>query len=289
MFSVGMGIGLMFWASPTSVPFGAPPHGMAEPQLKEAALVAMQYAHLLGRCIPGLFTRVCRPWRLPHSSYRRDLPTLISSAFHPLPWLPYPWPAIGRTIDVLAIIATLFGTATLLGLGAQQINSGTEFFWDTGELPTIAPIIIAVLTVFFILSAVSGVGKGIQFLSRHEHAHRCPSLAFPGAHSARRSTISTRSSICSATTSVISSRRPSALLPSATASGWQAGPSFHWAWWISPPSVAAAFIARISRGRTIREFVIGVLLIPSAVTFVWFTIMGRHGAAFRTDGRRRSG
>ena len=164
MFSVGMGIGLMFWGVAEPVyHFAGPPHGMAAPETKEAALVAMQYAY---------FHWALHPWAiyavvglaLAYFSYRRDLPVLISSAFHPLLGDRIRGP-IGRTIDVLAITATLFGTATSLGLGAQQINAGMNYLWNTGESVNISLTIIAVLTVLFILSAVSGVGKGIQFLS----------------------------------------------------------------------------------------------------------------------------
>src|SRR5690606_9301432 len=159
MFSVGMGIGLMFWgvAEPISH-YANPPHGLAAPQTKEAALVAMQYAY---------FHWALHPWAIyamaglamAYFSYRRDLPTLVSCVVHPLLGDRIHGP-VGRMIDVLAIIATLFGTATSLGLGAQQINSGMNYLWQTGESPAIALAIIAVLSVLFILSAVSGVGKG---------------------------------------------------------------------------------------------------------------------------------
>ncbi|CAM3190841.1 choline/carnitine/betaine transport [Paracoccus aminovorans] len=279
MFSVGMGIGLMFWgvAEPVSH-FGSPPHGLAQPQTKEAALIAMQYAY---------FHWALHPWAIyamaglamAYFSYRRDLPTLVSSAFHPLLGDRIHGP-IGRTIDVLAIIATLFGTATSLGLGAQQINSGMNYLWHTGETPVISLTIIAVLSVAFILSAVSGVGKGIQFLSNLNMVIAVVLLLFLAALGPTVFILDTLIESLGYYFSdlVAMSFRTSAFSDSKWLASWTI---FYWAWWISWAPFVGVFIARISRGRTIREFVVGVLLIPSAVTFIWFTIMG--GSALHSE------
>lgn len=279
MFSVGMGIGLMFWgvAEPISH-FGTPPHGLAQPQTKEAALVAMQYAY---------FHWALHPWAIyamvglamAYFSYRRDLPTLVSSAFHPLLGDRIHGP-IGRMIDVLAIIATLFGTATSLGLGAQQINSGMNYLWGTGESSTIALIIIGVLSVAFILSAVSGVGKGVQFLSNLNMVIALLLLLFLAAMGPTVFILDTLiESLGYYFGDLVSmSFRTSAFSDSKWLASWTI---FYWAWWISWAPFVGVFIARISRGRTIREFVVGVLVIPSAVTFVWFTIMG--GSALHSE------
>ncbi|KGJ08363.1 BCCT family transporter (plasmid) [Paracoccus versutus] len=272
MFSVGMGIGLMFWgvAEPISH-FGTPPHGLAEPQTQEAALVAMQYAY---------FHWALHPWAIyamaglamAYFSYRRDLPTLVSSAFHPLLGDRIHGP-MGRMIDILAIIATLFGTATSLGLGAQQINSGMNYLWNTGESPTIALTIIAVLSVLFILSAVSGVGRGIQFLSNINMVAALMLLLFLAVLGPTVFILDTLIEAMGLYMSdlVSMSFRTSAFSDSKWLASWTI---FYWAWWVSWAPFVGVFIARISRGRTIREFVVGVLLIPSAVTFVWFTVMG---------------
>lgn len=272
MFSVGMGIGLMFWGVAEPIfHFGAPPHGMAEPQTKEAALIAMQYAY---------FHWALHPWAiyavvglaLAFFSYRKGLPTLISSAFYPLLGDRIHGPA-GRAIDVLAIIATLFGTATSLGLGAQQINSGMNYLWNTGESSTIALGIIAVLTLFFILSAVSGVGRGIQFLSNMNMIIAVLLLIFLALIGPTVFIFDTLTEAMGYYLSdlITMSFRTAAFSDGKWLGSWTI---FYWAWWISWAPFVGVFIARISRGRTIREFVIGVLLIPSAVTFVWFTIMG---------------
>ncbi|MBK4217629.1 BCCT family transporter [Paracoccus caeni] len=279
MFSVGMGIGLMFWGVAEPIQhFATPPHELAAPQTPESAMVAMQFAY---------FHWALHPWAiyavvglaLAYFSYRRDLPTLVSSAFFPLLGDRIHGP-IGRTIDVLAIIATLFGTATSLGLGAQQINSGMNFLWNTGESPTIALTIIAVLTVMFILSAVSGVGKGIQFLSNLNMIVALILLLFLAALGP---TVFIMDTLIEALGLYLSDLVSMSFRTSAFGDGkWLASWTiFYWAWWVSWAPFVGVFIARISRGRTIREFVFGVLLIPSAVTFVWFTIMG--GSALHSE------
>lgn len=279
MFSVGMGIGLMFWgvAEPVSH-FGTPPHGLAEPQTREAGLVAMQYAYFHWALHPWAIYAVVG-MALAYFSYRRDLPTLMSSAFHPLLGDRVHGP-IGRVIDVLAIIATLFGTATSLGLGAQQINSGLNYLWGTGESSTIALIIIAVLTVLFILSAISGVGKGIQFLANMNMVVAVLLLLFLAIIGP---TVFIFNTLIEALGYYLSDLVSMSFRTAAFSDGrWLASWTiFYWAWWISWAPFVGVFIARISRGRTIREFVIGVLLIPSAVTFVWFTIMG--GSALHSE------
>jgi glycine betaine transporter len=272
MFSVGMGIGLMFWGVAEPIyHFQTPPHGMATPETKDAALVAMQYAY---------FHWALHPWAiyavvglaLAYFSYRRNLPVLISSAFHPLLGDGIRGP-IGRSIDILAIIATLFGTATSLGLGAQQINSGMNFLWGTGESNTISLTIIASLTVLFILSAVSGVGKGVQFLSNMNMVIALLLLLFLALVGPTVFILDTLIEAMGYYLSdlVSMSFRTAAFSDVDWLGSWTI---FYWAWWISWAPFVGVFIARISRGRTIREFVIGVLLIPSAVTFIWFTIMG---------------
>ncbi len=279
MFSVGMGIGLMFWGVAEPIyHFDAPPHGMAEPRSSEAALVAMQYAY---------FHWALHPWAiyavvglaLAYFSYRRNLPTLISSAFHPLLGDRIHGP-IGKAIDVLAIIATLFGTATSLGPGAQQINSGMDFLWGTGTSSTIALTIIAVLSVLFILSAVSGVGNGVQFLSNVNMVLAVLLLLFLMVVGP---TVFNLNALIEALGYYLSDLVSMSFRTAAFSDGdWLASWTiFYWAWWISWAPFVGVFIARISRGRTIREFVVGVLLIPSAVTFVWLTIMG--GTALHSE------
>ncbi|MBP2239207.1 choline/carnitine/betaine transport [Sinorhizobium kostiense] len=279
MFSVGMGIGLMFWgvAEPT-YHFASPPHGEAEPRTLEAALIAMKYSY---------FHWALHPWAIyavvgltiAYFTFRKGKSNLISAAFTPLLGEAASGP-IGKAIDILAIIATLFGTATSLGLGAQQINSGMNFLWSTGESNSIALAIIGVMTIFFILSAVSGVGKGIQFLSNMNMVIALLLLLFLVCIGPTIFIFNTFTESLGFYLSdiVTMSFRTAAFSDGKWLGSWTI---FYWAWWVSWAPFVGVFIARISRGRTIREFIIGVLLIPSGVTFVWFTIMG--GTALHSE------
>ena len=166
MFSAGMGIGLMFYgvAEPISH-LTAPPHGLAEAGTEGAAEVAMEYSY---------FHWAFHPWAiyaimglaLAYFVFRKGMPNLISTAFYPLLGDRVYGP-IGKAIDILAIFATLFGSATSLGLGALQINQGLEAVFGFGGRNAVglAIVVIAVLSAAFVVSAVSGLHRRIQWLS----------------------------------------------------------------------------------------------------------------------------
>ena len=275
MFSAGMGIGLMFYgvAEPMSH-MAAPPNGAAKPNTEEAARVAMEYSY---------FHWALHPWAiyavvglaLAYFVHRKGAPNLISSAFRPLLGNRVDGP-IGRGIDGLAIFATLFGSATSLGLGALQINSGMNFLWDVEVSNGFAVAIIAALTAMFIVSAVSGVHRGIQWLSTGNMVLAVLLLTFLLVAGP---TVFIFDMLAESVGGYVSSVVPRSFQTGAFGDEeWLAGWTiFYWAWWISWAPFVGTFIARISRGRTIGEFVFGVLLIPSAVSFVWFAILG--GAA----------
>lgn len=280
MFSVGMGIGLMFWGVAEPIThFSSLSQELAQPHSREAAKQAMGYAY---------FHWAFHPWAIyavvglaiAYFSFRKGLPNLISSAFTPLIGEAGVRGPLGKAIDVLAVLATLFGTATSLGLGAQQINSGLDYLWHTGETNNIALMIIAVMTVLFILSAVSGVGKGVQFLSNFNMVVAVLLLLFLAAVGPSVFILNT---LVASIGEYLRELVPMSFRTAAFSDGkWLANWTiFYWAWWISWAPFVGTFIARISRGRTIREFVIGVIVIPSGVTMVWFAIMG--GAALYSE------
>jgi glycine betaine transporter len=277
MFSAGMGIGLMFYgvAEPLSH-MGTPPFGLADPNTKGAAQVAMEYSY---------FHWAFHPWAiyaimgmaLAYFTFRKGLPNLVSTAFYPLLGDRVYGP-IGKTIDILAIFATLFGSATSLGLGALQINQGLNAVFGIGgrEAVGLAIVVIAVLTLAFILSAISGVHRGIQWIANTNMVLAVFLLLFLFVVGPTVFILNTfTESIGSYLANIVPmSFRTASYGDSAFVSGWTI---FYWAWWISWAPFVGVFIARISRGRTIREFVFGVILAPSVVSFVWFSILG--GAA----------
>src|SRR5918997_268607 len=274
MFSAGMGIGLMFFgvAEPLSH-MGAPPFGLAEPNTRGAAQVAMQYTY---------FHWAFHPWAiyaimglaLAYFTFRKGLPNLVSTAFYPLLGDRVYGP-IGKTIDILAIFATLFGSATSLGLGALQINQGLNAVFGIGGRGAVglAIVVIAVLTLAFIVSAISGVHRGIQWIANTNMVLAVFLLVFVFLLGPTVFILNTFTESLGAYLSNIvpMSFRTASYGDSDFVSGWTI---FYWAWWISWAPFVGVFIARISRGRTIREFVLGVILAPSVVSFVWFAILG---------------
>ena len=278
MFSAGMGIGLMFYGvSEPITHFATPPPGTGDAGNPAATQHAMATT---------LFHWTLHPWAIyavvglaiAYGVYRKGRLQLISAAFEPLlgsrahgGW--------GKVIDMLAIFATLFGSAASLGLGALQIRSGLEIVAGIGRVGNgVLVAIIAVLTVAFILSAVSGVAKGIQWLSNINMVLAIALAAFVfvlGPTVFILNLVPTSIGSYLQDLAMMSARTGAE--GTATSTWLQSWTVFYWAWWISWTPFVGMFIARISRGRTVRQFVTGVLLVPSLVSLVWFCIFG--GAA----------
>lgn len=287
MFSAGMGIGLMFWgvAEPLTH-YATPPPGTSEAETDAALQTAMATT---------MFHWALHPWAIyatvgiaiAYGTYRKGRSQLISSAFRPLLGEKADGP-VGRTIDILAIFATLFGSAASLGLGALQIGSGLEFNGWIGEVGTpVLVAIIAILTVAFIASAVSGVAKGIQYLANINMVLALALALFVFVVGPTLLILNLLPTILGDYASQMTemASRTAASGDDAMA-GWLASWTiFYWAWWVSWTPFVGMFIARISRGRTIRQFVTGVLLVPSLVSLVWFAVFG--GAAI--DAQRKTG
>jgi choline/carnitine/betaine transport len=287
MFSAGMGIGLMFFgvAEPLSH-YVAPPPLTTEPETSEAIPTAMATT---------LFHWTLHPWALyavvglaiAYGTFRRGRRQLISSAFIPLLGERRATGPAGRVIDVLAIFATLFGSAASLGLGALQIGSGVEILGWAGDVGNgVLVAIIAILTAAFVASAVSGIARGIQWLS---NTNMVLALVLALFVFVLGPTIFILNLIPDAVGSYFSDLGEMAARTEATGgdpmAAWLRGWTvFYWAWWISWTPFVGLFIARISRGRTIRQFVTGVLLVPSMVSLLWFAVFGGAGIAAQRDG-----
>ncbi len=275
MFATGMGIGLMFWgvAEPLTH-LNAPPLGEGEPGSSESAEMAMQYAFFHWGFHPWAMYAVIG-LSIGYFAYRKGYGNLISTTFRPLLGKRAS-EGPGKAIDVVAIFATLFGSATSLGLGALQITGGIDdVFGEGGGNKTLAVAVIAVLTACFVLSAVSGVEKGIKMLSNANAVAAGvlvfflfvvgPTVFIMGTFTTTVGDYLTQLPAMSFNTGVYDSEASSWL------GGWTI---FYWAWWISWTPFVGMFIARISKGRTIRQFVVYVILVPSLVSFIWFAILG---------------
>ncbi|WP_406317882.1 BCCT family transporter [Streptosporangium sp. NBC_01639] len=283
MFSAGMGIGLMFYgvAEPITHLLRPPPSLGITPDSAQAARTAMEYS---------LFHWTLHPWAiyaitglaLAYSTFRMGRGNQFSAAFTPL-FGGRPRPYVGRALDLLAVLATVFGTATSLGLGALQVEYGlNELFGFSGR--RLEVIVIIVLTAAFIVSAATGVHRGVQWLST-ANIYLAAVLAL--LIFAFGPTVAVLDLIPASIGGYLND-----LIPMASRTGafvdkrWLgAWTIFYWAWWMSWAPFVGAFIARISRGRTIREFVIGVLLVPSGVSVLWFAVSGGSAVWLQRTGR----
>jgi glycine betaine transporter len=203
--------------------------------------------------------------------FRRGGPALVSTAVQALPWAPLQ--KLGPVVNVLAVIATAFGVAASLGMGALQINSGLNavFGLPVGQASQVG--IIVVTTVLFLASAVTGVTKGIKWLSS-------ANLALAALLTLGIFVMGPTVAIIDTFTNTLGSYvsefvRMSLRMTPFRDSGWVSGWTvFYWAWWVSWSPFVGLFIARVSRGRTIREFILGTVLAPTLAAFVWFSVFG---------------
>ncbi|MFF6994660.1 BCCT family transporter [Streptomyces sp. NPDC008313] len=288
MFSAGMGIGLMFYGvSEPLAHYTDPPPGTSPSDSAERMQTAMATT---------LFHWTLHPWAIyavvglaiAYSTYRKRRRQTISAVFTPLIGEKHANGHWGRVIDILAIVATVFGSAASLGLGALQIGSGFKVLdWmddvSTGLLVTI----IAVLTAAFVASAISGVEKGIQWLS---NINMVLALALAVFVFIAGPTIIVLDLLPTSIFSYLGdlpqlAGRTEASTGKGVAEWLSNWTVFYWAWWISWTPFVGMFIARISRGRTIRQFVGGVILVPSTVSLVWFAVFGGSAMKMKEGGR----
>lgn len=277
LFGAGMGIGLVFWSIAEPIhhyqenPFLDP----AQANTSGAANLAMRLTY---------FHWGLHPWAiyvivglsLAFFSYRRKLPLSIRSVLYPLignriygPW--------GHAADVLAVFGTIFGIATSLGFGVVQMNTGLNALFGAPVSIGFQLGLIAVISGIATISVVSGVGKGVRILSELNLWLSLAILVFFLAFGPTRYLLNL---FVQGLGDYLINIVPLSFFTNAGAgpsgtSGWQANwTAFYWGWWISWAPFVGMFIARISRGRTVREFVLGVLLVPSLLGVLWLTVFG---------------
>ena len=276
LFAAGLGIGVMFWgpAEPLTY-FVTPPPLTNEPESTEAMqyALAQTYFHW-GFHAWAMYALV--GGAVAYVAYRRGRTLLMSSIFRRLFGGKYTDGFAGRLVDIFAIIATLFGTAAALGIAALQIGEGVTIVTGVSEITnTVLAMIIAVLMIGFILSAVSGVARGIRYLSNLNIVLTIGIVAFVFLLGP---TLFLLNLIPSATIEYIGSlfdlMARSGAWGQETVDFQSAWTVYYWAWWISWSPFVGIFIARISRGRTIRQFILSVILIPSSLLIVAYGVMG---------------
>ena len=272
LFSAGMGIGLLFFgvAEPINHFLNTPPgfaDGLNESRLSMAVTIFHWGLHPWALyAVVGL--------ALAYLGFRHDMPLSFRSLVYPI-FGQRAWGRVGDVVDILVILSTLVGVATSLGLGAQQVNAGFSFLFGIPLNSTVQVILIAGITAIATCSVVMGLDKGIRRLSELNMALAAllmvivivggGIIAFLGAAVENTGAYLQVLPFNALRTGAFSDDAQSWL------NTWTV---FFWAWWISWSPFVGMFIARISRGRTVREFIIGVLLVPTAVAIVWLTAFG---------------
>lgn len=286
LFAAGMGIGLMFYG--VSEPLSHFSSSMGGTVVENGvrtdwaplngAVGAADNAQQLAMAAT-IFHWALHPWAiyaflalgLALFSFNKGLPLTIRSLFYPLLGdAVWGWP--GHIIDILAVLATLFGLATSLGLGASQAASGLNFLFDVPLGQTTQIVLVIVITAIATFSVVAGLDVGVRRLSEANMILAGLLLLFIIVVGPTLILFSGFfSNLASYLAFLPALSNPVARPDSNFAAGWT---SFYWAWWISWSPFVGMFIARISRGRTVREFMISVLLVPSLACVLWMTVLG---------------
>ncbi|SFR57654.1 choline/glycine/proline betaine transport protein [Marinobacter daqiaonensis] len=270
LFSAGMGTGLVFWGVAEPLyHYGNPL--FADANTPHAAREAMQYT---------FFHWGLHPWAIyilfgvaiAYFHFRHELPLAPRSILHPLIGKRIHGP-IGHGVDILCTVGTLLGVSTSLGLGAMQINSGIAQFMDVPQDVSIQVAIIAAITLVATISVVAGIKAGIRRLSMLNISLAFILMLFVLV--AGPTVYIMEVLVGSLGVYLQNLPKMSLFVDFSRDSDWQASWTlFYWGWWISWSPFVGIFVARVSRGRTIREFVVSVMLVPTLVTFAWMAVFG---------------
>ena len=273
LFSAGMGIGLVFWGAAEPLSHYAIDPASAEPNTREAFRQSMRYTFFhWGLHAWAIYAIVALA--LAYFQFRKGEPGLISATLKPIfgDKMNGPW---GVLVDVFAVFATVVGVATTLGFGAVQINGGLSYIFGIPNEYWVQVVIIAVVTVLFLMSAWSGLSKGIKYLSNANMVLAVALLVLVVILGPTLLIFNMfTDSLGAYLQNIVRMSFSSAPLNKENREWINGWTIFYWAWWISWSPFVGIFIARVSKGRTIREFLIGVLLLPSLVSFFWFATFG---------------
>lgn len=286
LMSAGMGIGLMFWSVAEPIfHYNAPsPMFGVEAGTAQSAQSALGVTYFHWGLHPwGIYTLV--GLSLAFFAYNRGLPLTIRSVFYPLigDKIYGTW---GNLIDILSVMATLFGLATSLGLGVQQVAAGLHYLFDLPNTTEFAILLIGIITAFATLSVVAGLDKGVRRLSSLN-------LYLAGLFMLFIIIAGPTIYILKAFTQNLGFYLQN--LPQLSfwvetyhgveGSNWQnLWTIFYWGWWISWSPFVGMFIARVSKGRTVREFIVGVMVLPTLLSFLWMSSLGGSALNLQTLG-----
>ncbi|HLR63793.1 MAG TPA: BCCT family transporter [Lentibacillus sp.] len=270
LFSAGIGISLVFWgvAEPVSY-YVNPPFG--EGSTQESAENAMQFVYLhwgVSAWAVYAFVGAC----LAYFQFRKRLPATMSSAFYPVIGDRIYGP-IGKTINIIVVLSVVVGISTSLGFGVLQINSGMAYQWDLVNNTTMQMVIIGVVTLIYLWSASTGIQRGIKYLSNTNiilafilllsifalgPTQQIMKIFFQGMGDYANNFLNM-------------SFRTNPYGDGSWIANWTL---FYFGWWIAWAPLVGSFVARISKGRTLKEFMMGALFIPVLCSFFWFAVLG---------------
>ncbi|WP_394247168.1 BCCT family transporter [Vibrio profundi] len=272
LFAAGMGIGLMFWsvAEPAAYFTGwyETPLGV-EPNTPEAARLALGAT---------MYHWGLHPWAiygvvalsLAFFTYNKGLPLSIRSIFYPILG-DRAWGWAGHIVDILAVLATLFGLATSLGLGAQQAASGIQHVFGIEAGLGSQVVVITVVTLLAVVSVLRGIDGGVKVISNINMLVAFLLLGLVALIGYAVTLGSIPTTLMAYLENIIPLSNPHGRADEAWFQGWTV---FYWAWWISWSPFVGMFIARVSKGRTVREFITAVLIVPTTVTVLWMSVFG---------------
>ena len=281
LFAAGMGVGLMFFgvAEPLTHYLSDITTGSAEHKQQEALLHTLFHWGIHAWSVYGMIALA-----LAYFGFRYKLPLALRSCFYPLLKERING-KLGDLIDIMALLATLFGVITTLGFGASQLGAGLhQLGWISENSFSLQVVVIAVVMSLAIFSAISGVGKGVKILSELNLTLAFCLLIFVLVAGPTLYLLSAFSDNIGTYLSNLVQLSFKTYVYEQEHTGWFSGWTIlYWAWWCSWAPFVGLFIARISRGRTIREFIFGVLVIPSMFGILWFTVFG-NTAIWLNDG-----
>ena len=282
LFAAGMGIGLMFFGvlEPVYHMAISEPLGVPSPIAEDGSIIPenVEAAKRMGLAAT-IYHWGLHPWAiyaivalaLALFTFNKGLPLTIRSAFYPV-FGEAVWGWVGHVIDILAVFATLFGLATSLGFGAQQANAGLEHIFGIPNNVTVQIVLITVITAVALVSVLRGLDGGVKVLSEINMGIAALLLLFVLIAGPTGTILSDFvSGLGAYAADIVPLSNPFGREDTGYMQGWTA---FYWAWWISWSPFVGMFIARVSRGRTVREFIICVLLIPSLVCVLWMAVFG---------------
>ncbi|GLO61051.1 BCCT family transporter [Vibrio sp. MACH09] len=272
LFAAGMGIGLMFWSVAEPIAYFT---GWYETPLNVEANSPEAAKLALGAT---MFHWGLHPWAiygvvalsLAFFTYNKGLPLSMRSIFYPLLG-DRAWGWAGHIVDILAVLATLFGLATSLGLGAQQAASGINHVFGTEGGLGLQIVVIAIVTLLAIVSVMRGIDGGVKVISNINMLVAFLLLLLVALIGFAVTFGSIPTTFMAYVENIIPLSNPVGRDDTAWFQGWTV---FYWAWWISWSPFVGMFIARVSRGRTIREFITAVLIVPTVVTLIWMSVFG---------------